>query len=426
MLTAMLFIAAAAQPVTVERVVAVVDDYPILHTDVASYLDPDAIVTELTPLPETPDSLYMAVLEQIIENRLLVEGAMDAGYYPSNEMVQELVDAEVDSIAARAGSMPQLINELIAAGTTMDEYRDALARMLAEEQATQSLVGSRIQGAMQTMPLSSEAFLEASGETVGRVLSPRRMAWIYLPVLPSGPELDVAIQELTDLLAEIEAGMAFEEAAAAHSEDPSAQQGGYLGEFVRGDMVPSFEEAVFSLEPGQVSRPVVTPYGVHLVRLEEVVDSVTVEASHILKLVPTGDEDIQLTLARAEALVDSIRSGRLSFGDAASLYSVDPASRSAGGEIGTVLLSFWNPTLADEAERLEPGDVSEPLLMPGAGVVIVLKRLEDDPSGVDWSDYTEEELENVVRQVLYLETYEALVDSLREEIPVVYNVGDGS
>lgn len=64
-------------------------------------------------------------------------------------------------------------------------------------------------------------------------------------------------------------GEDFAELARQYSADGSAAQGGDLGFFGRGDMMAPFEEAAFALEPGQISDVVETPYGLHVIRLEE-------------------------------------------------------------------------------------------------------------------------------------------------------------
>ncbi len=72
------------------------------------------------------------------------------------------------------------------------------------------------------------------------------------------------------LRARIRSGESFEALARQVSEDPgSAAQGGDLGFFSRGEMVRPFEEAAFSLEPGEVSEVVESPFGLHLIRVEE-------------------------------------------------------------------------------------------------------------------------------------------------------------
>ncbi len=74
----------------------------------------------------------------------------------------------------------------------------------------------------------------------------------------------------TDLIQRLEAGANFAELANQYSTDTtSAEKGGDLGWFARGKMVPEFEEVVFSLEVGEISAPVKTNYGYHIIRLDE-------------------------------------------------------------------------------------------------------------------------------------------------------------
>jgi len=61
-------------------------------------------------------------------------------------------------------------------------------------------------------------------------------------------------------------GMRFEEAARIWSDDSTAAQGGALGLVAPGQMVPAFDDALFALEVDEVSPPVETPYGVHLIQ----------------------------------------------------------------------------------------------------------------------------------------------------------------
>ncbi len=77
--------------------------------------------------------------------------------------------------------------------------------------------------------------------------------------------------EANDLKKKIEEeGASFEDLARKHSQCPSGKRGGALGEFGRGDMVPEFDRVVFGdLPVGQVSEPVKTQFGYHLVRVDQ-------------------------------------------------------------------------------------------------------------------------------------------------------------
>ncbi|WP_373018671.1 SurA N-terminal domain-containing protein [Thiomicrorhabdus sp.] len=80
---------------------------------------------------------------------------------------------------------------------------------------------------------------------------------------------DKAKQTIAEVQKKLEAGESFEELAKTYSQDPgSAQSGGDLGTFEQGMMVPAFDEAVFSMKVGEVSQPVKTDFGYHLIKLE--------------------------------------------------------------------------------------------------------------------------------------------------------------
>ena len=72
-----------------------------------------------------------------------------------------------------------------------------------------------------------------------------------------------------EIIEEIQSGMMFEDAARSYSTCPSSEVGGSLGEFGRGQMVPEFEDAAFQMEIGEVSKPVKTQFGYHIIRLDE-------------------------------------------------------------------------------------------------------------------------------------------------------------
>lgn len=77
-------------------------------------------------------------------------------------------------------------------------------------------------------------------------------------------------KEAIDIRQELEQGAEFESLAKKYSTEPGADQsGGELGFFPRGKMLPEFEEAAFSLAVGEISQPVKTKYGYHLIKLEE-------------------------------------------------------------------------------------------------------------------------------------------------------------
>jgi peptidyl-prolyl cis-trans isomerase C len=76
-------------------------------------------------------------------------------------------------------------------------------------------------------------------------------------------------QEAKDLLKQLKGGADFVELAKKSSDGPSAQTGGDLGYFARGQMVKPFEDAAFTLKAGEISAPVQTEFGWHVIKVED-------------------------------------------------------------------------------------------------------------------------------------------------------------
>jgi peptidyl-prolyl cis-trans isomerase D len=113
----------------------------------------------------------------------------------------------------------------------------------------------------------------------------------------------------------IDKGEPFEQVAAEVSQDPGSQvRGGDLGFFARGQMVKEFEEAAFALTPGQMSGPVKTEFGFHLIKLEERQEALTRPLESVREEIA---KDLLLREAlrerargRAEQLAEALRGGQ--------------------------------------------------------------------------------------------------------------------
>ena len=100
---------------------------------------------------------------------------------------------------------------------------------------------------------------------------------ILIKIVQDAPEKLVLEkqEQIKKLLEKIKAGESFEEIAKKYSEDGTSERGGDLGWFKPGEMVPSFEDAAFALDIGQVSEITRTPFGLHLIKVDEIKDKIT-------------------------------------------------------------------------------------------------------------------------------------------------------
>ncbi|MBI4544357.1 MAG: peptidylprolyl isomerase [Gemmatimonadetes bacterium] len=127
---------------------------------------------------------------------------------------------------------------------------------------------------------------------------------VALDKAPTTADTAAARDRVLALRQEIRRGSDFAEVARRESADPgSAAKGGELGTFRRGQMTPAFEQAVWSLPVGQVSQPVLTQFGYHLIQVQSRRQD-EAQARHILIPIERSPESENLLLERADSLED--------------------------------------------------------------------------------------------------------------------------
>jgi peptidyl-prolyl cis-trans isomerase SurA len=404
-----------------DRIVAVVGEQPVLHSDVVNIITDSGY--DIAEAGETTE-LYSEALEAIVEEKLLLEGAIRSGYYPTPEEVAGYVDTRIEEMRAGFPSEEAFLGALAESGISLQYLRSELEVTMGDQVAVDQYVRLMTRDAFTAVTTDPSSFLCSSTEAVEAAMMPRHLYWIYIPVTPSGDRLNEEYNLLVDLRQRIASGESFESLAVEWSDDISGSEGGDLGWFQEGDMVPSFEGAIARLSEGEISDPVVTPFGVHLIRLDERTDDGMVRASHILRIIPSTPQDLDAAFQRADSIARLIDDG-MPFAEAAALFSADTRTAFDGGDLGTILVMGWNPSFADVLEDLEPGEVSQPVAYEGGTAVLIFSVGSGcyDGTNVDWSVYQESYLAELARSVAFQDEFSSLTDSLRSVIPVVYRLG---
>jgi peptidyl-prolyl cis-trans isomerase D len=138
-----------------------------------------------------------------------------------------------------------------------------------------------------------------------------QMTLAVMSKAPTAADTTAALERARSIRAEIQGGADFAQVAQRESADPgSAAQGGDLGTFGRGQMVPAFEQAAFSLPVGQVSEPVETPFGYHLIQVQERTGD-QVQARHLLVSLERSEAAQDRLFARADSLEQVAERGGL-------------------------------------------------------------------------------------------------------------------
>lgn len=152
-------------------------------------------------------------------------------------------------------------------GYTLKSYREFLGKQIARGRLMQMKVGPKVKVSEEDLKAAYAQYAKLEG---GEAEVHARH--ILVSVDPkASPEQVEAAQKKAQAIAE-EArrpGMDFAALAKARSEGPSAEDGGDLGFFRRGVMVPAFEKTAFALKEGEVSEPIRTNFGWHVLKVEE-------------------------------------------------------------------------------------------------------------------------------------------------------------
>ena len=170
---------------------------------------------------------------------------------------------------------------------------------------------------------------------------------------------------------------AFDVVAREISTDPNVQEtGGELGWITPFRYVYSLEEAVYNTPVGQVSEVFRTQYGYHIVLVEEERDHVEVKASHIMKMVPRGENTDSVNAVK-KALIDSIALvvNKDNFADVAMRESDDRGSSMKGGDLGWFGKGMMVKPFEDAAFGMKEGEISAPF-RTNYGWHIILKEGE--------------------------------------------------
>jgi peptidyl-prolyl cis-trans isomerase D len=201
----------------------------------------------------------------------------------------------------------------------------------------------------------------------------RRAAHILFKVAPDAtPETTAGVErEAMAVLKRARAGEDFAALARKHSQDSSASNGGDLGFFGRGQMVPEFENAAFALGIGQVSDLVKSPFGFHIIKVAETRAAREIPLDEVRQPLR---EEIQRTRARDEIarraaeLAAAAAGGRLEEAAAARSIEVRDTGTVHAGE--TVAGLAASQAVAARMLELAVGDLSDPIATP-SGMVLV-------------------------------------------------------
>ena len=245
---------------TVNRIVAVVNDEVVTEGDVAAYLQALRGQGELpAPPPGRTETVREMVLQRLIEQRLILQEAKRSGVQVD---VDELLE-RFDALKSQFDSPEEFEQSLLEAGLSAG----ALKQQLRNQLLVQRVIDAKVRSTISVSPQEVARELAVHPEEA-KPGDRFRVAHILIRVTDtrSEPQARELIQRLHDQLAR---GADFAAVAKQYSEDPHREEGGNMGWVAPGELLPELDAALTSLKPGELSEPIRTRLGWHLVRVEE-------------------------------------------------------------------------------------------------------------------------------------------------------------
>ncbi|MGD0036083.1 MAG: peptidylprolyl isomerase [Bacteroidota bacterium] len=365
----------------VDRIVAVVDKEIITESELNERVTFLAVQNRIDP---NQVGLRMQVLDGLVSEKLVLAQALIDSVEVTEDEVTRALDQQIANFVRQVGSeqrVEQMYGKPIS--RIKREYRTEIKNQLLVQKIRQQR-----EAAISVTHREVEDFFVSFKDSLPQVPEEFELSHIYIV-----PKPDTAVEIKTrivmqSILDSIHAGGDFADFAKRYSTDPgSAASGGDLGWEKRGVFVREFEETVFGMKEGDVSRIVKTQFGFHIIQLLGRRGE-SVHARHILMKIEKGPASDSAAVDTLQVLRNRALKGE-SFAELASKYSEDEDTKTIGGDLGTLTADQLQLDFARQIKEMKSGEISEPLrsvVGSSYGFHIVWMRRRTAPHAINLHD----------------------------------------
>ena len=411
--------AAPAQPVVLDRIVAVVNNEVITRADLDQRVRAATLRLKQqgTPLPPR-ESLEKQILDRMITDQVQLQLAKDTGLRVDDSEL----DRAVQRIAAENKlTLEQLRVTLEKDGMPFPRFREDIRSEIIVQRLRQREVDNRIVVSEGEI----ESFINAQQDVAGRA-DQFNLSYILVtvPENASPEQIQARRARAEQALQQLATGADFRQVAAAFSDAPDALQGGAMG-WREGARLPTlFLDALKNLQAGDVAPLLRSANGFHIVRLNDRRTGgapVIVRRTHARHILVKTNELIPQAEARRR--VDSLKErldNNADFAELARLHSED-ASGSKGGDLGWLSPGDTVPEFEGAMKALAAGEISAPVQTPfGWHLIQVLERRDEDMS----KDRQRLAAHSALRARRSDESYQEWVRQLRDRAYIEYRLDE--
>jgi peptidyl-prolyl cis-trans isomerase SurA len=268
------------------------------------------------------------MLRLLLQQKLMVARAEIDSVVVEDAMVEGELDQRMAYFIQQAGGEQKLVEFY---NKSVKQLKDDLRKQIKEQLVAQKMQGEITSKLTVTPNEVKKFFNQIPKDSIPYFSTEVEIGQIVKLAQIGKAQKDEARNKLLELKKRIQAGESFAALATQFSEDPgSAAKGGELGFFKKKELVPEYEATALKLEPGQISDPVESPFGFHMIQLIERRGE-EFNSRHIL-IKPTSTEvDMGATAAELNKLRARILADSISFAKAAKDFSDDKETKDNGG-----------------------------------------------------------------------------------------------
>jgi len=399
--------------VLIDKIVAVVDEQIILKSEVDFLTESLAYQEEIDPRKEP--SRFQKLWEQVLESKInekiiLVKARQDSVELPDEE-VNMAMEQNLNQLITRFGSQDRMEKAL---GYDIATIKKMSRKILRE----QLLIERFRQIFFQKIQVSREEvrkFYNEKKDSLGTIPASFNISHILLEIKPRGKSIQKSKAKIDSIKMMLEDGADFAKLAKKYSEDPgSKDNGGELGYFSKGELVPEFEKVAFSLSKGEISDVVRTEFGFHIIKLIDKKDD-KVNCRHILIRFKADKSDEEQTIEKLNEIREKIISGEATFEEMALKYSDDVRVSQDKGNLGwTNLKNLGVEEFKNVIPNLEEGEISKPIKTDFGYHIIKLNQYvpsHEVDLKKDW-----QVIKNAALDEKRVREYNKLIDELKKKI----------
>ncbi len=358
------------------------------------------------------DFLLKESLESLINQRVLFEKAKnDTDIVVSNDEVSAYIENHISSLVSQQGSKENLEKAL---GQSVSSFKkeswDDVYKLIMTERFQQKVLSS-----IDVSIKDVKSFYNNNKDSLPIIPKQYKYSIIDIPIEP-GEKVKKDVVFFLNTLKDSIKKSSFEKIAQKYSEDPgSSVNGGDLGYIQRGTLVKEYEKAAFTLNPGEISSPILTPFGYHLILLVDKRGE-KIHTKHILKTIQPNEDDKSFTQKKLKSIYSLLEKKPFLFDSIATDFSQNKNNLSYVGDYKYI--NEIEDYIVLEINKLKEKEFSFPLEKNERYQIIKLNSIKEEqkPDLINsWSL-----LKNMAYQEKIIKELEKLINVYKKDIYIKY------